>query len=94
MKLVQLFEGGKVLKSVGVGRINKEDVPATIQYVSKLAGIPNEDIHPLGSTGKSVSSGDIDLAIDVTKYDPQQLHDKMASMVGSDKASFNKGTKV
>ena len=89
-----LKEGGNALKAVGVTRINKADVPATIQYLSKLSGIPTSDMNPLGSTGKSSTSGDIDVAINISKYNPQQVHDMMAKKLGADHSSFNKGTHV
>lgn len=94
MKLSDLFEGGGAMKGMNVERIKREDVPPTVQYVSKLAGIPVKDLHPLGSTGKNPTSGDIDLGIDINKYDPEELHKRMLAKLGNQRATFNKGIKV
>lgn len=91
----QLNEGGAALKSKNVVRINKNDIPATIKYVSKIAGIPSKEMYPLGSVGKQDTSGDIDLAIDINGRNPEAIHDKMLKALGGeDHGVYNKGTKV
>jgi hypothetical protein len=87
-------QGGYALKSVGVQRISRCDISATIQYVSLLSGIPLVDMIPLGSTGKTHTSGDIDVAIDINKYDRIEVHNNMERLLGSDKCKYNPGTKV
>lgn len=72
-----LNEGGAAMAEFGVGKINKGDIPATIKYISKISGIPTKDLHPLGSVGKKPTSGDIDLAVDIHKYDKDVIHKKM-----------------
>jgi hypothetical protein len=96
MKLTEIIlqEGGAALKSVEIQRISREDIPATIHIVSKIAQVPVEDLHPLGSVGKTPDSGDIDLAIDVNKYDPQELHQRMCDQLGDDYCLYNTGTQV
>mgnify|MGYP006928183148 CR=1 FL=1 len=89
-----ITEGGFALKGAGVGRINKEDIPRTVQLVSKLSGIPLSDLKPLGSVGKTPTSGDIDLAVDANKYDVDPIHQKMVQELGEEKCILNKGTKV
>lgn len=69
--------GGYAMKDAGVSRIKKVDIPATIKYVSTLSGIPIKDLHKVGSVGKVSDSGDIDLAVDSTKYNPTEIHNKM-----------------
>ena len=86
-------EGGAAAKQWGVGRVNKGDIAATIKYVSKIAGIPVKDLHPLGSVGKSPTSGDIDLAVDLNKHDMSAVHDKVMQHV-DDEGVLNKGTKI
>jgi hypothetical protein len=85
---------GKVLRGVGVGKIKREDVNQTIEHVVYISGISEDDIHLLGSTGKSSTSGDIDIAVDVSKYNPQNLHDTMVRHLGTDNAFYNIGTRV
>jgi hypothetical protein len=87
-------QGGYALKAVGVQRIDRCDIPATIQYVSILSGIPLVDMIPLGSTGKTPTSGDIDLAIDINKYNTTDIHKNMEQLLGSDSCKYNPGTKV
>lgn len=93
--LKYLKEGGAALKSKNVIRIAKNDIPATIKHVSQISGVPTKDMYPVGSVGKTDTSGDIDLAIDVRKHDPERLHQKMLDALGGeDFGVFNRGTKV
>ncbi len=90
-----LKEGGDALKSAGVGRIAKGDIPATINYIAKLSGIPSNELTPLGSVGKTKTSGDIDLAVNVNNYNPIRIHEKMLKALGGDDFGiYNKGTRV
>jgi len=92
-EIVQLNEA-KVLTKAGVTRIRREDIPATIKYVSKLSGIPVRDLKPLGSVGKSATSGDVDLAVDAKAYNSERVHTKMVKALGDENAHMNKGTRV
>lgn len=67
----RVVEGGKAL---GGDRIAQRDVQPTIDAFAKqvLAHIPHRSVHPLGSTGQKLESGDIDLAID-TDLDPRRI---------------------
>lgn len=102
MKLKDFItEGGAALKDANVNRIKKEDVPATIRYVAKISGIKLQDLHPLGSTGKTATSGDIDLAVSIQDYDPEKVHERIITALddalggGKERYGvFNKGTKV
>jgi hypothetical protein len=87
-------EGGNALRNSKVTRIPKEEVSSTVKCVSTLSGVPLEDLHILGSTGKNKTSGDMDLGIDVNKYDPEQLHQIMVDKLGTDYATYNKGNKI
>jgi hypothetical protein len=78
MKIVELLESG----SVGADRVSRADVESTIRNVSKASGIKYEDLIPLGSTGSNASSiGDIDLAVPVSKYNPERIHERMTMAV-------------
>lgn len=97
MRLHQLFrlnEGGFALKEAGVKSINRDDIPATLTYISRITGIPENDLHPLGSVGKKEQSGDIDIAINVNKYSPEQTHDEMVNALGQENSTFNKGNNI
>lgn len=96
MRLTEIVvkEGGLALRDAGIQRIKREDIPATVQLVSQITGIPVEDLHPLGSVGKTPDSGDIDLGVDANKYDAEELHKRMCAEVGEERCVYNKGTKV
>jgi hypothetical protein len=96
MRLIEIkniFEGGAATSKWGTGRIKKQDIPPTLDFVSNITGIPAKDLHPLGSVGKMPTSGDIDLAIDSKKYNTEELHQKLMQHVDG-QGVFNKGTKV
>lgn len=96
MKLDEIApkKGGYALSDVGVQRIKKADIPSTIKYVSKISGIPVKYLNKLGSTGKTATSGDIDLAVDENVYVPEEMHKKMAAELGDERCTYNRGTKV
>lgn len=94
LKQIKLLEGGNALAKAGVGRIDKKYISSTIEFVSKLAGVPKRDMHAMGSTGKNPHSGDIDLGIDMAKYPPDDVHRRMMTRLGDEKHYFNHGTKV
>lgn len=82
------------MKNVNVTRVNREDVPATVRYVSEISGVALTDMHLLGSTGKNQTSGDVDLGISVIKYNPENLHQRMLTTLGNQRATFNRGNNV
>jgi hypothetical protein len=96
MRLVdaKLLKENKVMKDFNLVEVPKESVEGILEYVSQVSGIPQEDLHPVGSTGKAETSGDIDVAVDVNKYTPMRVHDKISRNIGEDYAVFNTGTKV
>jgi hypothetical protein len=96
MKLreIKLLEGGNALAQAGVTRIDKKFVPSTIELISRLSGVPKRDLHPLGTTGKNATSGDIDLGIDMGKYPPDAVHARLMTRLGNENHSYNRGTKV
>ena len=68
-----LLEGGNVFKDKATGealtqRINQADVEPTIRFLEKITGVPHLE-HALGTTGKTPTSGDLDIGIpsDVSK---------------------------
>src|SRR5271157_6082115 len=96
MKLreINILEGGNALAKAGVGRIDKKYIPSTVELVSHLSGVPKHDLHKMGSTGKSANSGDIDLAIDASKYLPDHVHRRMMTRIGNENHHFNPGMKI
>lgn len=93
LEIIGVFEGGAAMASAGVTRIKKEDIPQTIDFISKLFNIPEEDFHLLGSTGKSPTSGDIDMALDTNKYDIEAINNKIKHLFG-DQFHWNPGGKI
>jgi len=90
-----ITEGGNVFKNKEgealTQRINQADVEPTVRFLEKITGIPHFE-HALGTTGKTPTSGDLDIGIpsDVTK---EQLVAKLSawcSQHGEDAAAFIK----
>ena len=96
MKLLK--EGGNVFKDAQgqplTQRINQADVPATIQWLESVLGLdlsgekdPNTG-YPfrwLGSTGKKATSGDLDIAIDLSEISKDEIANKLSQFVTSQK---------
>lgn len=84
----------KALTPVGVESVNREDIPTLIRIVASFTGIPVSDLHTLGSTGKEPISGDVDLAVDSTKYMEPLIHDLIASAIGEENCFYSALSKV
>ena len=73
---MKITEGGNVFKladgSEATQRINKADVVPTVQWLEGLTGLNLVD-NMLGSTGYKETSGDLDLAVDVSKISKDVL---------------------
>jgi hypothetical protein len=84
---LKLFEGGNVFKDTEgqplTQRINKADVPATIAWVEKVTGIKFPMERWLGSTGRNPTSGDLDLAVDNSEVNKEQLAAHLSEFVTS-----------
>jgi hypothetical protein len=89
-----IHEGGKALAKLDVQRINKRDIPATIRYVSSIIGVPLNEMKPLGSVGKTETSGDIDIAMDINKYNAEGIHQKMMNALGEGRGQYQAGLKI
>ena len=90
MKLLKtLLEGGNVFKDAqgqpATQRINQADVPATIAYLEKVLGMEFPEERWLGSTGRKPTSGDLDLAVDLSEINKDQLASKLTQFVQSQK---------
>jgi hypothetical protein len=96
MRLVdaKLSSKSQEMKEFNLVEVPKESIEGFIEHISELSGIPIEDLHPVGSTGKVETSNDIDVAVDENKYTPFRIHDKIAKAIGEDYAVYNKGTRV
>jgi hypothetical protein len=86
---MDIFEGGS---AIGGQKINREDIPATLQWISTVTKLPIDVINKrlLGSVGKVQQSGDIDIA--VTPHE----HDQAKKYLNASKISFKEmpGIKV
>jgi len=75
--MIKLNEGGNIFKnqdgSSSTQRINRDDVPATVQWIESVTGIAFPTENWLGTTGRKSSSGDLDLAVDDTKTTKEDL---------------------
>lgn len=76
-----LDEGGNVFKDergqAATQRINQTDVAATIKWLERLTGIEFPRDRWLGSTGRAATSGDLDLAVDVSEATKDELADRL-----------------
>ncbi len=75
-----LKEGGNIFKDEQgtpvTQRIARNDVDPTLAWLEKITGLNHTDMK-LGSTGIKDTSGDLDVAIDASKVDKQELFDKL-----------------
>ena len=72
--------------------INKKDVIPTVEWLEEITGLELTD-YMLGTTGKSSTSGDLDLAIDSNKVDKKEFSQKLADYIakqGGDPAQWVK----
>jgi hypothetical protein len=82
------------LKGMGACGIIKDLIAPTIQAFAEATGIAVEDMRYLGSTGKVDWSGDIDIALDASKYDPIEVHTEISDVIGQRNCTLNTGTRV
>ena len=84
---MKLLEGGNVFKDADgnplTGRINQADVPATVRWVEQATGIEFPKERWLGSTGRKPTSGDMDLAVDVSEVSKDALAAHLTQFVQS-----------
>ena len=90
MKLLHtLLEGGNVFKDKQgqplTQRINQADIPATIAYLENVLGMEFPQERWLGSTGRKPTSGDLDLAVDLSEINKDQLAAKLTQFVQNQK---------
>jgi hypothetical protein len=73
----KLNEGGNIFKTADgaslTQRINRDDVPVTIQWIESVTGISFPEEAWLGTTGRKSTSGDLDLAVDESKITKEEL---------------------
>jgi hypothetical protein len=93
MKIYELFEArkssNKSTRDLGTTRATSNDIKSALAFVSKHAGIPIDDLKAnlLGSTphtlaGQKTDSGDIDVAVDASKYNEDSIVKKMLDATG------------
>ena len=87
MQINKLLEGGHVFKTKTgesrTQRINRQDIPATIDWIEQVTGIEFPQDRWLGSTGKKPTSGDLDLAVDLNEVSKEQLAGLLTQFVQS-----------
>jgi len=75
--MTHLNEGGNIFKTPNgeslTQRINRDAVPATIEWLESRTNIQFPTETWLGTTGRKSSSGDLDLAVDETKITKEDL---------------------
>lgn len=79
--LSTLIEGGKAVGEVS--RIPKAKIEPTIKAFKRevLDKLGVKDFGPIGSVGKKETSGDIDLAVDVSKdFDHKEFHERLSNL--------------
>ncbi|MDV7390500.1 hypothetical protein RZS08_04060, partial [Arthrospira platensis SPKY1] len=90
-----LLEGGNVWKDdLATTRINQADVVPTVKFLEKITGLPLVN-NLLGTTGKKATSGDIDVAVDASKVDKNQLEQRLKAWAAkNDPTALTKKTGV
>ena len=90
-KKMILKEGGNIFKDEQgtpvTQRIARNDVDPTLAWLEKITGLNHTDMK-LGSTGIKDTSGDLDVAIDASKVDKQELFDKLMDAYTSATTEF------
>jgi hypothetical protein len=96
-----LTEGGNVFKDAEKNpltqRIKREQIPSTIAYLEKETGIDftlDKDeagvpIKWLGTTGRKVDSGDLDLSVDAREIDKKEFAQKLIGIFGKDSVKLS-----
>jgi hypothetical protein len=84
---MRLLEGGNVFKDADgkplTQRINQSDVAQTVQWLEKATGLEFPRERWIGSTGRTPTSGDLDLAVDTTNMTKDQLAARLTQLVQS-----------
>jgi hypothetical protein len=84
---MKLLEGGNVFKDADgkalTQRINQSDVAQTIQWLEMVTGLEFPRERWIGSTGRTPTSGDLDLAVDTTDMTKDQLAARLTQLVQS-----------
>lgn len=84
---MKLLEGGNVFKDADgnplTQRINQSDVAQTVQWIETLTGLEFPRERWLGSTGRKPTSGDLDLAVDLSEIGKDQLAAKLSQWAQS-----------
>lgn len=83
-----VLEGGEVFKDSSgkplTRRIQAAEIPATLNWLSKVSGLPTKNM-TLGSVGKKASSGDLDIAVDQRKISKDQLETRLGAWAKENK---------
>jgi|LakMenEpi03Aug12_release.lakeMendotaPanAssembly.Ray.scaffolds.fasta_scaffold109873_3 hypothetical protein len=84
---MKLLEGGNVFKDADgnalTQRINQSDVAQTIQWLEMVTGLEFPRERWIGSTGRTPTSGDLDLAVDTSAMTKEQLAARLTQLVQS-----------
>ena len=97
----KLLEGGNVFKGPDkeplTRRIKREEIPGTIAFLEKSTGVDfsmdkDEEGVPvkwLGTTGRKVDSGDLDLSVDANELDKKEFAAKLVGIFGKDSVKLS-----
>jgi hypothetical protein len=84
---MKLLEGGNVFKDADgnalTQRINQSDVAQTVQWLEMVTGLEFPRERWIGSTGRTPTSGDLDLAVDTSAMTKEQLAARLTQLVQS-----------
>ena len=97
----KLLEGGNVFKGPDkeplTRSIKREEIPGTIAFLEKSTGVDfsmdkDEEGVPvkwLGTTGRKVDSGDLDLSVDANELDKKEFAAKLVGIFGKDSVKLS-----
>ncbi len=82
----ELVEGGNVFKTKSgephTRRIQLSEIPETLEFLEKVAGVPTHNM-TLGSVGKKSTSGDLDIVVDSKDITKEELSNRLKSWATS-----------
>lgn len=84
-------------KATGCPPLSREKINPIIKLISDVTKIDSNDLHRLGSsahTSNKPTVGDVDLAVDITKYNFEEINKRMMTAFDDSCSSYNPGTKV
>lgn len=88
-----LTEGGNVFVNPKLRRINLQEIPNTLNWISQQTKLPVDLLktNVLGSTGKTATSGDIDIGVNKQTFPPEKIISNLEKTLDKTQFKYNPG---